>query len=94
MKNTNLNTGMQVQAHDGRLSAGTMFIYETFRIGEIIKVNEKSIRVRLESERHTTNGKTTLERATNVNATFTFWKHRSDNGKALYKNAQFGIITI
>jgi hypothetical protein len=94
MKNTNITTGTQVQAHTGSNSMGGMFIYETFRNGEIIKVNEKSIRVRLNSERHTKNGETTSERATNITAAFTFWKNRSDNGKALYKNAMYGIITL
>jgi len=73
---------------------GGMFIYEVFRSGEIIKVNGKSIRVRLDDERRTTNGNTTSESLLNTNATFAFWKTGSDSGKALYKNAQFGIITI
>ena len=94
MTNTNLTAGMQVQSHYGRCSMGGMFIYEVFRNGEIIKVNGKSIRVRLDSERRATNGKTTSETAITVNATFTFWKNRSDNGKALYKNKDFGIIAI
>ena len=91
---TNLHTGMQVQAHDGRLSMGGIFIYETFHSGEIVKVNDKSIRVRLDSDRRTTNGKTTSESATNITATFKFWKHGRDSGKALYKNAQLGVIKI
>jgi len=94
MANTNLTTGTKVQAHNGNCSMGGMFIYEVFRNGEIVKVNEKSIRVRLTDERRTTNGNTTSETALNTNATFAFWKNRSDNGKALYKNTQFGIITI
>jgi hypothetical protein len=94
MTNTSITTGVKVQAHTGTCSMGTMFIYEAFRNGEIIKVNEKSIRVKLDSERRTTNGKTTSERALNTTATFRFWKNRSDNGKALYKNAEFGIITL
>jgi hypothetical protein len=84
----------KVTAHTGSLSMGTMFIYETFRSGEIVKVNEKSIRVRLDGERRTTNGKTTSETPTDITAIFRFWKHREDNGKALYKHPQFGIITL
>jgi hypothetical protein len=84
----------KVTAHTGRNSMGTMFIYETFKTGEIVKVNAKSIRVRLDGERRTTNGKVQSEREINVTATFSFWKNRADNGKALYKNAEHGIITL
>lgn len=84
----------KVTAHNGTNSMGTMFIYETFKEGEIVKVNGKSIRVRLESERRTVNGKTQSERQISAMATFAFWKHRSDNGKALYKNTEHGIITL
>ena len=84
----------KVTAHNGTNSMGTMFIYETFKTGEIVKVNAKSIRVRLESEKRTVNGEVKSERRINVVATFTFWKNRSDNGKALYKNAEHGIITL
>ena len=91
---TNLTTGTKIQAHTGRLSMGTMFIYETFRGGEITRVNGKSIRVQLNSEKRTTNGKTTDERETNISANFAFWKVRDDNGKALYKNAEYGVIAL
>jgi hypothetical protein len=84
----------KVTAHTGRNSMGTMFIYETFKTGEIVKVNEKSIRVRLEGETRKTNGKITSEREINVTATFSFWKNRNDDGKSLYKNAEHGIITL
>jgi hypothetical protein len=84
----------KVTAHNGTNSMGTMFIYETFKTGEIVKVSGKSIRVHLDSERRTTNGKTTSEKEISTVATFAFWKHRSDNGKALYKNAEHGIITL
>ena len=90
----NLTTGTKVEAHTGRLSIGTMFIYETFRSGEIIKVNAKSIRVNLTTERRTENGKTISEKETNISANFAFWKVRDDNGKTLYKNAQYGIIRL
>ena len=90
----NLTAGTRVQAHTGSNSMGTMFVYETFRNGEIIKVNGKSIRVRLDDERRITNGKTTSEKETNITATFAFWKIRDDNGKVLYKNKMYGIITI
>jgi hypothetical protein len=86
--------GKKVTAHKGTNSMGTVFICETFTEGEIVRVNGKSIRVRLESERRTTNGKTTSERTMNTPATFTFWKNRSDNGKALYKNVEYGVITL
>jgi hypothetical protein len=84
----------KVTAHNGTTSVGTMFMYETVKAGEIGKVTAKSIRVRLENEQRTTNGKTTGERELNATATFTFWKNRSDNGKALYRNAEHGIITL
>jgi hypothetical protein len=84
----------KVTAHNGTNSMGTMFIYETFKTGTIVKVNAKSIRVRLEHEKRTTNGKVKSERPLNTEATFTFWKNRKDNGKALYKNAEHGIITL
>jgi hypothetical protein len=84
----------KVTAHNGANSMGTMFIYETFKTGEIVKVNGKSIRVRLDGERRTVNGKTKSEREINVTATFSFWKNRSDNGKALYRNTEHGIITL
>jgi hypothetical protein len=83
----------KVTAHRGTNSMGTMFIYETFKTGEIVKVNEKSIRVHLAHEKKTTNGKIQSERETNQTATFAFWKNLSD-GRALYKNAEHGIITL
>jgi hypothetical protein len=84
----------KVTAHKGTNSIGTMFIHETFTEGAIVKVNGNSIRVRLENERRTVNGKNQSERTMNTLATFTFWKTRSDNGKALYKSAEYGIITV
>jgi hypothetical protein len=84
----------KVTACGGTNSMGTMFIYETFKQGEIVKVNGKSIRVRLESERRTANGEVKSERKINTMATFTFWKNRSDNGKALFRNAEHGIVTL
>jgi hypothetical protein len=90
----NLTAGTKVTAHNGTSSVGHQFIRETFRTGEVVKVNAKSIRVSLTHERHTTNGKVQGEHEINQTATFTFWKYRNDNGKALYKNALLGIITL
>jgi hypothetical protein len=84
----------KVTAHRGSNSMGTMFIYEAFKNGEIVKVNSKSIRVHLEKEIRKTNGKVTSERQIDTSATFTFWKHLSRSGESLYKNAEHGIITL
>ena len=96
MKNTDTNTniaaGTQVQAHTGTCVGFT--IYEDFYKGEILKVNEKSIRVKLTNIKHTENGKTKYDNPTAVNATFTFWKIGADSGKALYKNSLYGTVAL
>jgi hypothetical protein len=85
--------GTLVTAHTGSGSMGGMFITEIFRSGEVTKVNKKSIRVRLDSEKCTRNGQTTSEGAISAEATFTFWKN-TKSGAAMYKNSRYGIITI
>lgn len=91
-----------VQIHDGSNSAGTMFIYEKFITGKIVKVNEKSIRVQMTYIKRTTNGKVVSENQMNEIATFAFWKTVENRqfgknaGKkvSFYKNNAYGIIEI
>lgn len=86
--------------HEGTNSVGTMFIYEKFIDGEIVKENAKSIRVHLTHCKCTTNGKLTREFDMNTTATFAFWKviknreFGKNKGKnvAVYKNKDYGII--
>ena len=81
---------------------GTMFIYEKFIDGEIVKENAKSIRVHLTHCKYTTNGKVTREYNMNEKATFAFWKTIENRqfgknaGKkvSFYKNNNFGIIEV
>lgn len=92
----------QVMIHKGTNSMGTMFIYESFITGEIIKENAKSIRVHMTHCKRTTNGKTTSERDMNEIATFAFWKTVENRqcgknaGKCVsfYKNREYGIIEV
>lgn len=91
-----------VQIHEGSNSMGGIFIYEKFITGEIVKVNEKSIRVHMNHIKRTTNGKVTFEGDMNETATFAFWKTVENRqcgknaGKkvSFYKNNTFGIIEI
>ena len=88
--------------HDSKSSMGTMFIYEKFIDGEIVKENAKSIRVHLTHCKYTTNGKVTREYNMNEKATFAFWKTIENRqfgknaGKkvSFYKNNNFGIIEV
>lgn len=86
-----------VQIHNSNISAGTMFINEKFIIGEITKINKKSIRVHMTHCKHTTNGKVAYEYDMNSIATFAYWKTvEKDNNKkvSFYKNTAYGIIEI
>ena len=91
-----------VQIHTGSNSMGGMFIHEKFITGEIVKVNEKSIRVHMTYIKRTVNGKLVSEDEMNEKATFAFWKtvknieFGKNAGKTVsfYKNKQFGIIEI
>ncbi len=93
---------MMVQIHDGINSMGGVFIYEKFIEGTIVKVNKKSIRVRMNHVKYTTNGKITREYDMNEEATFTFWKtvENRQSGKNagktvnIYKNRKYGTIEI
>lgn len=75
---TALTNGQKVIAHNGSCSCGTMFIYETFLHGEVVKVNAKSIRVAFSEMICTTNGKETKRCATNETTSFRFWKTSGD----------------
>lgn len=91
-----------VQIHTGNCSAGTMFIYEEFIIGTIVKINKKSIRVHMTHTKCTINGKVTCEYDMNEKVTFAFWKTVENRqfgknaGKTVsfYKNKEYGIIEI
>ena len=91
-----------VQIHNGSNSMGTMFIYEKFITGEVVKINEKSIRVHMTHIKRTTNGEVTSENEMNTTATFAFWKTIKNRqfgknaGKtvSLYKNKEYGIIEV
>jgi hypothetical protein len=85
-----------VQIHSGYNSPGGMFIYEQIITGTIVKVNAKSIRVRMTSVKCLTNGKITREYSINQEATFTFWKKidKQSGTVSVYKNPKYGIIEI
>ena len=91
-----------VQIHEGYASAGGMFIHEKFITGTVVKVNNKSIRVRMTHVKCTTNGKLTREYDIDETATFDFLKTIKNKqfgknaGKTvdLYKNSKYGIIEI
>ena len=91
-----------VQIHEGSSSMGGFFIYEKFITGEVVKVNEKSIRVNMNHIKKTTNGKVTYEGKMNETATFAFWKtvENRQSGRnagkkvSFYKNNAFGIIEV
>jgi len=91
-----------VQIHNGDSSVGGMFIYEKFITGTVVKVNNKSIRVRMTHVKCTTNGKLTREYDIDETATFDFWKtiENKQFGKNagknvdIYKNSKYGIIEI
>lgn len=93
--------GKVVEIHEGRVSMGGMFIYEAFISGEIVKVNAKSIRVKMGSCKRTVNGKVTCQENMNTTASFTFWKKvvrefGKNAGKTVsfYKNTKYGVIEI
>ena len=91
-----------VQIHNGNNSMGGMFIYEKFITGTVVRVNKKSIRVRMTHVKCTTNGKLTREYDIDETATFDFWKtiENKQFGKnagktvSIYKNKEYGIIEI
>ena len=83
-----------VQIRKGSNSAGGIFIYEEVIEGTVVKVNEKSIRVRMGHVRCTTNGVLTREYDINEEARFTFWKTIENRQVDLYKNSKYGIIEI
>ena len=91
-----------VQIHNGNNSMGGMFIYEKFITGTVVRVNKKSIRVRMTHVKCTTNGKLTREYDIDETATFDFWKtiENKQFGKnagktvSIYKNTKYGIIEI
>ena len=95
---TMINT--EVQIHDGHRIGAT--ICEKFITGEIVKVNEKSIRVHMTHKVCTRNGKPSYECKMNEIATFTFWKavENREFGKnvgknvSFYKNTAYGVIEI
>ena len=91
-----------VQNHNENNSMGGMFIYEKFITGTVVRVNKKSIRVRMTHVKCTTNGKLTREYDIDETATFDFWKtiENKQFGKnagktvSIYKNKEYGIIEI
>lgn len=70
--------------------------------GTVVKVNKKSIRVRMTHVNCTTNGKLTREYDIDETATFELWKTIENRqfgknaGKtvSIYKNKKYGIIEI
>lgn len=97
-----LKVNETVQIHEGTSSMGGMYIHEKFITGEIVKINEKSIRVHMTCIKRMINGKLVSENEMNENATFAFWKtvDRRQCGKnagkkvSFYKNKSFGIIEV
>jgi len=96
-----MKVGTMVQIHKGNSSAGGMFIYEEFIEGKVVKVNAKSIRVRMTHVKCTTNKKLTREYDIDETATFDFWKivdrqFGENAGKtvSIYKNPKYGTIEI
>ena len=93
-------TNTNVQIHDGKRIGAT--ICEKFITGEIVKVNEKSIRVHMTHKKCTRNGEVSYECEMNEVATFTFWKtvENREFGKnagknvSFYKNSLYGVIEI
>lgn len=91
-----------IQIHEGTSSMGGIFIHEKFITGEVVKVNEKSIRVHMTHIKRTVNGKLVSEDEMNETVTFTYWKTVENRqfgqyaGKkvSFYKNREFGIIEI
>lgn len=79
----NIVVGKQVTAHNGTASVGGMFINEIFLSGKVTTVNAKSIRVQLNHERRTQNGKETYAGDYSENVSFKFWKTLS-NGDDCY----------
>ena len=83
-------------------SMGSVFIYEEFITGTIVRINENSIRVHMTHIKYATNGKITREYDIDEKARFDFWKtiENRQSGKnagktvSLYKNSKYGIIEI
>lgn len=87
-----MEVNQAVQIHDGSNSAGAMFINEKLITGEIVKINEKSIRVHMSHMTRTTNGMVVSSFTMNRTATFTFWK--TVGQVSYYKNTSYGLIAI
>ena len=95
-------TGLTVQIHKGSNSMGGINIYEEVITGTVVKVNKKSIRVRMVHAKSIVNGKVTSKYDMNETATFEFWKtiENKQFGKnagktvSIYKNKKYGIIEI
>lgn len=91
---------MNVEIHDGVRVGNT--ICEKHITGEVIKVNAKSIRVRMTHKKCTRNGEVSYECDMNEVATFAFWKTTENRqfgknaGKnvSFYKNNTYGVIEI
>jgi len=73
-----------------------ILIHEEIITGTIVKVNKKSIRVRMTHVKYATNGKITRKYDINEEATFAFWKtvDRQHGTASIYKNNKYGIIEI
>lgn len=84
--------GMEVSSYTSRCAG--VIIYSTTYFGTITKVNQKSFIVELNKAVCKKNWEVTSEKEYTFTAKFTFWKYRSDNGKALYKNSLYGIIEM
>lgn len=87
------NVGMKVMGHHGTCIG--YIITEQKYFGEVIKVNKKSIKVRLNEVVVTKGGKETARYATNAVETYTFWKVTSD-GREVYTSPSriHGIIEL
>lgn len=86
-------TGMKIKAYRGDCIG--IIIQATTWTGTIIKVNKKSIRVKLE-ESVTTYGKRLIHKgAADQDVTYRFWKTTSD-GRELYRSEcrLYGIIEL
>ena len=91
-----MKVNQKVQIHKGTNSMGGVYIYEEFITGTVVRVNKKSIRIRMTHVKCTTNGELTREYDIDETARFTFWKTiNTQSGTVdVYKNPKYGIIKI
>ena len=94
MKNLCKEIQAPVQARKGACSMGSVFITETRVFGIIEKINEKSIRVKLNRlvvERTGKAREIIRDDDLNKSVSFKFWKI-TDDGRELFYNSDFQTI--